>query len=146
MSKKPPPSSAWQPGQSGNPAGKPRGARNRASLMIEAILESGAREVTEAVIEAAKGGDTAAARLVLERLLSPVRERPIRLDLPSIEAATGIAQAQQAVLDAVAAGDLTPGEGDTVAGILESRRRALETVVLEERIALLERSLKLMKE
>lgn len=140
------PATAWRPGQSGNPAGKPRGARNRASRIIEAILESGAREVTEAVINAAKTGDTAAARLVLERLLSPLRERPVRLDLPSIETASGIALAQQAVLDAVAVGDLTPREGDTVAGILESRRRALETVVLEERIALLERSLKLMKE
>ena len=139
------PSTAWRRGQSGNPAGKPRGTRNHASLMIEAILESGACEVTKAVIEAAKAGDTAAARLVLERLLSPVRERPIRLDLPAIDSMVGVAEAQQVVLAAVAAGDLTPGEGDTVAGILDARRRAIETIVLEERIALLERSLKLTK-
>ena len=52
--------------------------------------------------------------------------------------AAGIADAQDAILRAVAGGDLLPGEGATLAGIVEARRKALETQELESRIAALE--------
>lgn len=128
----------WKPGESGNPAGKQPGTRNRATMMVLSIMEGGAKEITEAVIKAAKGGDLAAARLVLERLTPPMRERPISLALPDITTAEGISAAQHAILQAVGAGELMPGEGDTLASILENRRKALETEELERRIAALE--------
>jgi hypothetical protein len=34
----------YKPGQSGNPAGKPKGARHRAMQMLEKILLDGAEE------------------------------------------------------------------------------------------------------
>lgn len=131
-------STTFKPGQSGNPAGKPKGARNHATRMVLSLMESGAEEIARAVVEAAKGGDVAAARFILERLAPPMRERPISLELPDIETAEGIAKAQAVVLQAVAAGELTPGEGNVVAGIVEARRKALETEELARRIAALE--------
>lgn len=132
------PPSAWKPGQSGNPAGKPPGTRNKATQMVLALMEGGAEEITRTVIDAAKNGDLAAARLVLERLAPPVRERFVALDLPDTSTATGVSVAQQTILEAVGAGDLLPTEGTTLATMLESRRKALETADLEQRIALLE--------
>jgi hypothetical protein len=38
----------------------------------------------------------------------------------------------------VAAGDILPGEGATLAGIVEARRKAVETQELEARISALE--------
>lgn len=125
-------------GESGNPTGKPAGARNKATIMVQAIMERGAQEITDAVVTAAKGGDLSAARLVLERLLPPARERPIFLELPSTDTAEGVAQAQGAILQAVAAGELLPGEAATLAGVVEARRKAVETLELEQRIAALE--------
>lgn len=132
------PPHAWKPGQSGNPAGKKPGSRNRATQMVLALMETGAEEITQAVIQAAKDGDLSAARLVLERLAPPLRERPVSLALPATDTAEGISQAQQAVLEAVGAGELLPGEGQVLAGILEGRRKALETLELERRVAALE--------
>lgn len=128
----------WKKGQSGNPAGKPRGARNRATLMVLSLMEQGAEEITKAVVDAARGGDLGAARMVLERLAPPMRERPIAIDLPDTSTAEGIGKAQQVVIEAVGMGELLPGEGSVLAGLIEARRRALETIELETRIAKLE--------
>lgn len=128
----------WKKGESGNVAGKPRGATNMATRMVQAIMEKGAKEITEAVVDLAKGGDLGAARLVLERLIPPAKERPVSLALPDTSTANGIAEAQQAILQAVAAGDLLPGEAATLTTIIEARRKALETQQLEQRITALE--------
>lgn len=128
----------WLPGQSGNPKGKPVGARNKATMMVLNLMETGAEDITKAVIEAARGGDLSAARLVLERIAAPMRERPIFIDLPDTSTGAGINHAQQAILEAVGAGELLPGEGQVLAGIVEARRKAVETDDLEKRIAALE--------
>lgn len=129
---------AWKPGQSGNPAGKPPGCRNKATQMVMALMEGGAEEITRTVIDAAKAGDLAAARLVIERLAPPLRERPLSLRLPETGTVAGVSEAQQAILEAVGGGEILPGEGTALAGILEARRKALETVELEQRISALE--------
>lgn len=128
----------WKKGESGNPTGKPAGVRNKATVMVQSIMERGAQEIVEAVVGLAKEGDLSAARLVLERLLPPAKERPISLALPITDTAGGIAEAQQAILQAVAAGDLLLGEGTALSSIVEARRKAVETLQLEQRITALE--------
>lgn len=132
------PPHAWKPGQSGNPAGKPPGTRNKATMMVLALMEEGAEEVAGAIVNAAKAGDLGAAKLVLERLAPPVRERAIALDLPDTATLAGVSEAQRAVVRAVGEGELLPSEGNALASILEARRRAIETEELEQRIRALE--------
>ena len=136
--KKKAPAHAWKKGQSGNIGGKPKGAINHATRLVMGLMESGAADVAKVIIDAAKGGDLAAAKMVLERLAPPMRERPIRIGLPATVSAQGCSEAQDAILQAVGAGDLLPGEGATLAGIIENRRKAIETVELEQRITALE--------
>ena len=128
----------WKPGQSGNPKGRPPGSRNRVTLVALAAMEEGAAAIAEKIVEMAKRGDMSAARLILERLVPPAKERPIFLDLPDTSSAYGVAQAQAAILQAVATGDILPGEAATLAGIVEARRKAVETQELEARISALE--------
>lgn len=136
--KKTTPATAFKAGQSGNPKGKPKGARNHATRAALALMEGGADEITRAVIDAAKAGNLQAAFFILGRVAPPAKERPVQVDLPSIETVAGVAAAQAAILSAVAAGTLTPTEGSTLAAIVEARRKALETEELEARIAALE--------
>jgi hypothetical protein len=128
----------WQPGQSGNPAGRPKGARNKALLALDAMGEEGARDIMKAVITAAQNGDMRAAEILLRRLWPERKGRPITLDLPPIQSAADLAAAMGAVTQAVAAGELSPDEGQAVAALLETQRRAIETAELEKRIAALE--------
>ena len=128
----------WPKGTSGNPAGKPKGARHRITLMAERLMEDDAEAVVQSVITAAKNGDMVAARLVLERIAAPRKGRTVAFDLPPVQSAQDMVPAVAAVVQAVAEGELTPGEGQEIAAVLETQRKAIETADLERRIAALE--------
>jgi hypothetical protein len=49
-----------------------------------------------------------------------------------------VANALGAIAGAMAAGELTPDEAGAVAGVIEAKRRAIETVEHEERLQKLE--------
>lgn len=61
------------------------------------------------------------------------------MEIPEIETAEDVAKGLSAVMDAVAAGGITPSEASTLAGILETKRRSIETAELEQRIVELEK-------
>jgi hypothetical protein len=126
------------PGASGNPRGKPQGARNRAISALETLMGNSAEDVAMAVIKAAEGGDTAAARLVLERVMPARKDSPIAIDLPAMDSAAGLVEAGQAILAAVASGEITPNEADALMSLIERQRRIVETADLEARLAALE--------
>ena len=121
----------------GNP-GRPKGARHKTTLAIEAILEGEAEALTRKAVELAKAGDTTALRLCLERLAPPRKDRPVNLALPPLERTEDTKAATAAVLQAVAAGDLTPSEGEAVAKLIETHRRAIELIDFEARLTRLE--------
>jgi hypothetical protein len=128
----------FQPGQSGNPCGKPKGTRNKTTLAIEELLDGEAEGLTRKAIELALGGDMQALRLCLERICPPRKDRPIILELPKVETISDIVTAIGATLKAVAIGEITPSEGTSIAGLLETKRKAIETLDIEKRIAALE--------
>ena len=130
--------SRWEAGQSGNPKGRPRGARNRATIAVEALLDGQAKALTQICIDRALGGNPIALRLCLERILPPRKDRPVRLALPTIGKATDVPSALAVVLKSVSNGELTPDEGVRVAQVIEQIRKAIETTELEQRIATLE--------
>ena len=128
----------FAPGVSGNPKGKPRGTRHKATELALKLMQDDANDVVRAVINSAKGGDMTAARIIIERLAPPLRERPVSLELPDTSTVEGIEKAQGVILDAVGAGELLPGEGTTLSALVENRRRSIETLDLEQRISALE--------
>ena len=128
----------FQRGESGNPAGRPKGARHRTTLMLEALLDEEAADVARAVIGAAKNGDVAAARLVLDRLLPPRRGRTVELDLPALATAADLMAAQARVVAAVGDGSIATDEATDISELLEAAGRAMERSALETRIVALE--------
>ncbi|MFZ3324562.1 MAG: DUF5681 domain-containing protein [Methylocella sp.] len=125
-------------GQSGNPSGRPRGARNKTTLAVEALLDSEAEVLTRRAIERAKEGDSVALRLCLERILPPRKDRPVSFALPKIESAADAGKASTAILTEVATGDVTPLEAQAVLRLLEGHAKVLEVRDLEERMTTLE--------
>ena len=65
----------FKPRQSGNSYGRPRGARNKATIAAEALLDGEAEAITRKAIELAKTGDITAIRLCLERIIPARRDR-----------------------------------------------------------------------
>ena len=81
MTKKRPPNQ-WQPGQTGNPKGRPPGQSEITRL--RAALTGDVPDILAGLVMAAKGGDVQAARLILERILPPIKaiEQAVELQLP----------------------------------------------------------------
>jgi hypothetical protein len=132
------PGQPFQPGQSGNPNGRRAGARNRTTALALKLMDADAEPVILALIQAAKGGDVAAIRLVLERVAPLPRNRPVQFAMPAIETAADLGEAMGAILQAAADGELAPDEAMSIASLIETRRRTIETLELEQRIAALE--------
>ena len=125
----------WKPGQSGNPRGKPPGSGELQRL--RASIAADVPDILAGLVLAAKGGDVQAARLILERVLPPVKaiEQTQELDFP--EGGTLTAQGR-AVQSAVAAGELAPGQGAQLLAAIGSLARVTEIDELTARITTLE--------
>jgi hypothetical protein len=130
----------FQKGTSGNPAGRPLGSRNKATIALEALLDGEGEAITRKAIELAKTGDATALRLCLDRIISPRRDRPVSFRLPPITTAADAAQASATLVAAVAGGDLTPGEAAELGKLVESFVRTLEAHDFEQRLIRLEQS------
>jgi uncharacterized protein DUF5681 len=133
----------FEPGNPGGP-GRPAGSRNKATLALDKIAGDAGKAILEKMVEAAKTGDMRAADLVLSRIWPVRKGRPLTLTkpLPSINSAADAVAALGKLTELVGNGDLTTDEGAAVATIIEAKRRAIETVELETRIAALEQERK----
>ncbi|MGC1449838.1 MAG: DUF5681 domain-containing protein [Candidatus Sulfotelmatobacter sp.] len=129
----------FKKGVSGNPAGKPFGARNRTTLAVQELLSGETEKLTRKCVELAMQGDSTALRLCMERLAPPPRDRPIDFPMRAPSTARDVNIALAKVAEGVGAGIITPGEGNSVAAILDAHRRGIETADLEDRIERLEK-------
>ena len=134
----PGPDGHFQKGRSGNPAGCPRGSRNRSTLAAEILLEGEAEALTRRAIELALEGDTTALKLCLERIVPQRKSRAVCFDLPSIERVEDLGGAIGSVLQAASSGRLLLDEAAALVGMMESKRRVMETIDLEQRLRALE--------
>ncbi len=125
----------WQPGQSGNPKGKPPGSGELQRL--RAAIAQHVPTILEQLIASAQGGDIQAARLILERVLPPVKatEQPVEIQLPDEGTLTAKAEA---LLSAAADGVLSPGQASQLIAALGAVAKINEIDELTARITKLE--------
>src|SRR5260370_364857 len=98
-----------RPFKRGNP-GRPKGSRNKSTLLLEAMLDVDAPTLMTTAIDMAKAGDGTMMRLCLERLLPPRRDRPVNFELPALSGSADAAKASLSILQATSSGHLTPIE------------------------------------
>lgn len=130
----------FAPGTSGNPSGRPKGAKGRATLAAMALLEGEAESLSRKAVEMALAGDSVALRICMERVCPAPKDRalsPRSLTLPPLESGT-VAQAHAVVISAVVGGRLTPLEGRALSDLLDAHRKAVEVEDLERRLVALE--------
>jgi hypothetical protein len=129
---------AFQPGQSGNPAGKPPGARNKTTRAVEELLEGEAEELTRKAVEMAKGGDIQALRICLDRIAPARKDRYVPIDLPPLDSAADAVKASAVIVAALSAGELSPSEASELSKLVGNYVAALTAADFEKRLALLE--------
>ena len=129
----------WKSGESGNPNGRPQGV-GEVTRLRDSIAAHLPEIIAQLVIKA-KDGDSQAARLLLERVLPPMKaiEQPVTLSLPDGD---GMTAQGMAIVQAVAAGTIAPGQGAALLTGLGALARIKEIDELERRIAQLEKGKK----
>lgn len=114
------------------------GSRHHVTRAVEALLEGQHEALTAKAIEKALKGDMIALRLCLDRIAPARKDSPVAMALPPVRSAADAVAASAAVLEAVAAGDVTPDEAGRIMALLAAHRGIIETADLEARIAALE--------
>ena len=124
----------------GNPGGpgRPQGSRNTASLVLDQLADGEAEGIFAQVVASARGGDMKAADIILSRVWPHRKGRPVAFSVPPVASPADVLEAHSAILVAVVNGQITPEEATLLSGLLENKRKALETVEIESRLAKLE--------
>lgn len=131
----------FEPGQSGNPNGRPKGARNRVTRAVEALIDGQGEALGAKAVEKALQGDSTMLRALLSTLVPPRRERMVEFELPKIESAADAVKASSAVIKACAAGELSPHETTEITKLISTHVHVIEVAELEARVAALEKKL-----
>lgn len=132
----------FKPGQSGNPAGRKPGSKHAALAALDAIGTENAEALLRAVTQSAMTGDMRAAEIILRRVWPERKGRPVNLTLPAISSSADLIAGMSAIMQAVTAGEITPDEGQALAALIETQRKAIETHDLAARIEALEHNAK----
>jgi Family of unknown function (DUF5681) len=123
----------FQPGQSGNPAGRPPGSRNKRTIIAEQLLDDSAGELTTAAIKCATEGDPAALRACLDRVAPKLRHRPLDFPLPDLVTLADTPVAFSAIARGLASGDLDVEEASALRRAVRDFTSALAAVERDKR-------------
>lgn len=126
----------FQKGKSGNPAGKPKGAKDRRTE-LRALLQPYAAELLQKAVDLALEGDPAALRMCLDRICPTIKAtaEPVETNIPT----TGtLAEQGQALFQAAAKGKISSDDASNLMSILAGQVRIIEATSLDERIQVLE--------
>ena len=121
-------------GASGNPAGRPKGIKDKRHRYAESI-DSMIPQVLDCVYQKALAGDMTAARMLLDRTLPNKRPEQERVE---IEHSGNIASDAQNVLRSVLDGEVSPDAGASLLSSMTSVLKAIEVEDLAKRIEALE--------
>ena len=127
----------WKKGQSGNPAGRPRGTAKVAKL--RSLIEADMPEVIAKVVELAKEGDMSAAKLLVDRVIPTIR--PVEQPRVMLPGGGSLVERGEAVLSAMQAGEIAPGEAQAAVNTLLAQAKLVELSEIEKRLAMLEERL-----
>jgi hypothetical protein len=107
---------------------------------MQEMLEEKAEALVNKVVELAMGGNIAALRLCLDRLVPTRKNEPLACEMPPLARAADAVAAIGAIASAAVAGDVTPDEAAKLAKVISLYVSTLEAHQFEHRLAQLERA------
>lgn len=129
-----------RPFQPGNNLGRgrPKGSRNRKSLLAEELLDSHAEAVMSQALALAEKGDAQVFRILLGHILPRRRELPLKTGPLLMGTAAELSQSSEKLMNKVTSGQISLSDAKGIADLLEQRRHILETENLEKRVRAIE--------
>ncbi len=130
------PTPKFKAGISGNPKGRPKN-KTSATLLKKSIADN-IPEIILALIKQAKDGDTAAAKILLDRCVPSLKPQALAIHLPVAETLSG--QGAE-IIKATMTGNLAPDIGSMLIHALSNQCKLLEMQELTLRLDRIEKHL-----
>jgi hypothetical protein len=130
------PSTKFQPGVSGNPKGKPKD-KTPATLLRKAIVEDMPAIILK-LVEQAKNGDTAAAKILLDRCCPVLKPQAMAIHLP---VNGSLAEQGGEIIRATMTGQIPPDIGSQLITALANQGKLIELQELTKRLDKIEKQL-----
>lgn len=130
----------FKKGQSGNPTGKKKGTRNKATQAALVLLEGETEALTRKAIEMAKEGDMTALKLCLDKILPSLKSTapPVSLNIPLANSLTDTAKS---FINAAAIGEIPPDIAANLVSAVASVAKVEEIEQVKDRLEALERAI-----
>ena len=130
------PTPKFKPGQSGNPAGRPKD-KTPATLLRKSIVNE-MPEIVKTLVDSAKNGDIQAAKVLLDRVCPPLRPQALPIE---VEMGDTLPNTGGNILSAILSGDIPPDIGSTLIKALTDQGKLIELQEIAERLKRLEKVL-----
>jgi hypothetical protein len=114
---------------------------HKIATQAQQVMVDDIAAIIKVVTEAAKAGDIAAAKFVLDRVLPARKGRFVSFPLPPMRSAAEVLEGSNAVLVACASGLITLQEAADISGIIAEYAKLIEKTDLEKRIECMEQEL-----
>ena len=132
----------FKPGKSGNPKGRPVGCRNKATILLDTMLQGQAEVLMQKAIAEALSGDSQMLKALIDKLLPNRKDSPVSFEMPTMKKTGDLTKVTAKILKSVGAGELSPGEASGLTKLIETHLKAIELTELEDRLAQLEKTMK----
>ena len=120
-------------GVSGNPKGRKKG--NTAAHLLRKSIADDMPEIILKLVEQAKNGDTAAAKILLDRCCPALKPQAMNITLPING---NLAEQGNEIIKATLSGNIPPDIGAQLITALANQGKLIELQELTERIEILE--------
>ena len=124
----------FKPGQSGNPAGYPKGHPHKVTVQLKKIIDAAPPTITRDILADAKRGDSLSRSLFARHFLPRVRINHAPVELPPIANAGDAAEAMRKLAEDVAKGTLDFEAAAAITAPLQAFVQATNVAALELRL------------
>jgi hypothetical protein len=130
------PTPKFKPGQSGNPAGRPKD-KTPATLLRKSIVNE-MPEIVKTLVDLAKNGDVQAAKVLLDRICPPLKPQALPIE---VEMGDTLPNTGGNILSAILSGDISPDIGSILIKALTDQGKLIELQEIAERLKRVEKVL-----
>ncbi|MGZ8915517.1 MAG: DUF5681 domain-containing protein [Methylobacter sp.] len=127
------PTPKFKPGQSGNPAGRPKDKTPATKLRKSIVADM--PEIIQTLVTLAKSGDVQAAKVLLDRTCPALKPQAMPITLP---VNGSLAEQGSEIIKATMAGQIPPDIGSQLITALAAQSKIIEIDELSRRIEALE--------
>ncbi|APR65680.1 hypothetical protein CN03_01350 [Thalassolituus oleivorans] len=131
----------FKAGQSGNPAGKPKGTIHKVTQLRDALLDD-VPALLERTKQAALEGDMTAMKILLDRTVPTLKPGQATVYLPELDVDMPVHQKASIITNAVVTGDIPAESGLSLLKMAEALAKILETTQIREELDALEAMMK----